>query len=125
VELFQLSSAQTLHGQSLVPALKGADPPSDQTIYSQTPTADQITFREGSKKLLYFAPEDTHSLIAWFDLDADPGEHSNLVTERSPPKALLDRARGMIKTYFVPPPNATEDLEADQEEMLRALGYLE
>lgn len=124
-EIFSLDSAQPLHGVSLVSALNGGAPVGAPTVYAQTPPADTIMFRNGYDKLCFGKVDTGLELVAWFDLRADPGEQKNLLPNQSPPDRLVQQAKQAIEAFFVSPADAATDLDAEQAEMLRSLGYVE
>ena len=64
-------------------------------------------------------------LIEWYDLDADPAEKQNLVYAKLPPPDVFQEARAAIELHHVPPCEAVTQLDAEQAEQLRALGYVD
>lgn len=114
--------AWELDGESLSPALDGADVGSRTAISSATDVdlqrVETIAVREPDRKLLWSVPDDEVEL---YDLAADPGETENVADERpGDVEALSERAQQAYEQL----PDRVRDVDEAAKERLRDLGYL-
>jgi arylsulfatase A-like enzyme len=118
-------SPSGLHGESLLPWMRGAsadhpDPPRFSQLDRHVELASIV---RGDGHLILDRAEDTALL---FDLSADPGEQEDLASGR-PDEA--DALRSKIASHLasLPSPAEVEAVEhtPEQEERLRALGYVD
>jgi arylsulfatase A-like enzyme len=114
-----------IEGVSLLPAARAGHPP-DRAIVTELDrdrrTEQTVTWR-GWKLYRREAPEAATRL---FDLESDPGERRDLATEHPERLRELEERWGAWKARW-PPAAATRKVapfSADEEERLRALGYL-
>jgi arylsulfatase A-like enzyme len=132
LEAFGIAPPPSFEGQSLLPVLKGA-PVTERPAQAETElTRDgtqRIAIREGRMKYLLAVPRAGEPLRVvreeLYDLRDDPGEQKNLApSPRAEPLrraalAYVQRARADAAA-----PNPAH-LDAEAQEKLKALGYLE
>ncbi len=129
-EMFQLEPLyRELDGVSLMPLIRGEPEADLRTVYAevhfppQNPNrldSEMYSIRVGRWKYIH-RQEDTHEL---YDLEADPGELTNLYAEQPKIAArLLEQIHRMDaidgRVY------ETEDLDPEAKAMLEATGYID
>ncbi len=132
-ELFDLPSPAGLSGESILPLLESKIPkPSLRMLYSQNFQSETVAVRKGSLKALVTWPADTEapSRIEVYDLDQDAAELNNLAGNlkslTKDQQELVAEAKSYFRTQQGDESTSEEsDLSDEQEDQLRALGYIE
>jgi arylsulfatase A-like enzyme len=123
-------SPELIHGHSLVPVLRGAEPV-PRPIYTESPARrssyDDKALRQGNHKLVYNVRLDQAEL---YDLQTDAGEQNDLSgMETQRVAAMRDELRAWtastLETWASLPHSGgqAEELDAAMEEALRQIGY--
>jgi arylsulfatase A-like enzyme len=123
-------SPELVHGQSLLPALQGADP-APRPIYSEAPARrssyDDKALRDGDYKLVYNVKLDQTEL---YNLRDDPHEQNDLSASQAQRiEVMRDELRAWttnaMETWASLPHSRgqAEELDAAMEEALRQIGY--
>jgi hypothetical protein len=124
-EVFQLKEVPSTNGESLTPLLYENVNTTTGSVYAQNVTADRIAYRAGSDKLVFWKKDDDFVPAEWYNLDSDHLESRNLMADRAPTTELLEAATLALQRHYVPPTGAARKADAEQAELLKALGYTE
>jgi arylsulfatase len=137
LDLAGLSIPETFEGTSLVSLIEtgdGSAAPEHVFMEAGYEQPTQLVIRAGRWKLIHVrSPEDREQMdgeeFELYDVRADPGERTNLAAENP---ALVNELHGALEGWYVAHGEAEEsdlvdlrDLDESDQEMLRALGYLE
>ncbi|GJM22534.1 MAG: N-acetylgalactosamine-6-sulfatase [Planctomycetota bacterium] len=126
-ELFALEAdSLAVHGSSLVPLLEGGAAPRRAAVFSSSRVAgngrQQLTAFDGRYKLLRDLPGGREWL---FDLQADPGELTDVTAEHAELAARLSALlTDWVSSQHASLASESGELSAESLENLRALGYL-
>jgi arylsulfatase A-like enzyme len=132
LEAFGIAPPASFEGRSLLPVLKGGAvterPAQAETELTRDGT-QRVTIREGSTKYMLAVPRTGEAIRVvseeLYDLRDDPGEQKNLVpSPRAEPlrRAALAYIRSSRAEASAPNP---AHLDAEAQEKLKALGYIE
>jgi len=133
LEIAGLAPPPGLDGRSLLPLLRGGDPPPPETLLRTTGEAGKparVGLRSGRFKLVVSDPlaHPRTPSMELFDLEHDPAERHNLAEEepelRARLRARLRTLRTRERTEGPPRYALPRELPAELEARLRALGYL-
>ena len=134
LEILEIETDLPVQGSSLLPLLAADATPRE--IYSEHPPFFLYTLIEGDKKLILqgFPSRDIDSYqkVELYDLRSDPDERRNLAGSDPDLHEMFERLAGRIFAIGVAgsaiqqgDPPATESLDEETLEQLKALGYLE
>jgi arylsulfatase A-like enzyme len=103
-ELAGAEAPEGIDGMSIVPTLLGREQAPHEYLYWETERAGKLhqAVRNGKWKLIRDAPD---GLVQLFDLEADPGETTNVAAAHPD---VVGRIEGYLTTARTPPPELEE-----------------
>ena len=127
-ELFGLRVRHRLDGLSLLPHLRAtATETPARTIIAESINTSTISVRQGPLKQLTRMDEHYQEVLGYelYNMDLDPGEQNNLFTSVEEIAPLVKMVTDYNASRESGESFSTEELTEEEQEQLKAMGYLE